>query len=87
MNKLQEKGYIVNDADGLDWAMHQDTKKVLITDGSVDVNKMFKYIPKNKEYMIVRNYYKDDKEYEFSIILKDKENYYFITDVPKEVLE
>ena len=84
MKELEKRGYIITDADGLDWAMHQDTKQVLKTDKSNDQNSMFKYLPRNKEYMVVRNYYKDDKEYEFSIILKDKDCYYFITDVPRE---
>lgn len=77
--KLLKEGYIVNESNGLDWEMHKDTKDVMKTSKLDKSNEMFKYIPEDKEYMIVRNF-SNNNEYEFSIILKDEGEYYFITD-------
>ena len=78
-DKLLKEGYIVNESNGLDWEMHKDTKDVLKTVKTNDANTMFKYIPEDKEYMVIRNY-KSDNEYEYSIIVKDEDEYYFVTD-------
>ena len=59
--------------------MHKDTKDVFKTSKTDKSNKMFKYIPEEKEYMVIRNHV-DDNEYEFSIIVKDENEYYFVTD-------
>ena len=79
IEKLQSKGYIINESNGLDWLMHKDTKEVRTTGKGEVLNEMFKVIPKNKEYMVVQDY-KDDKGYEFSIIIKDEDKIYFVTD-------
>lgn len=77
--KLIEKGYIVNDSNGLDWVMHKSNKEVKVSGIGAKLNNMFDYIPDGKEYMVIRDF-RDDKEYEFSIILKDEDDYLFITD-------
>lgn len=84
MNELEEKGFIVTKAAGTDWYMHKDTKTVKNTSNGEVLNEMFKYLPEDKEYMVIRDYKRDENEYEFSIILKDGNKYYFITDVPKQ---
>lgn len=77
--KLINKGYILNEATGLDWEMHKETKEINVTGKGPVLNEMFKVIPKGKEYMIIQDS-KSDKEYEFSIIIKDEDKIYFVTD-------
>lgn len=76
MKQEFEKNYIVTDATGADWFMHKQTKEVY--KGKQSINELTKLINDNDEYMIVRDY-KDEKECEFSILVKHEDDYYFVT--------
>lgn len=73
-----EKKYILNEADSMDWIMHKSTKPIHLV-GKVDAeDELINDLPKNAEYIVINNR-KDDKEKEFSVIMKLEEKYYFVT--------
>lgn len=76
---LEKEGFIVTDAKGDDWSMHKVTKPVLIAGKDAPINKLTESVGDSTEYMIVRDY-KSDKEYEFSLLIKEEGQYYFATD-------
>ena len=84
---FENKGYIVNDAVGLDWSYHKGTKEVQVAGKGKALNESVNILPEGTEYMVVRDF-KDDKEYEFSIIVKDTDDkYFFVTDAPGTIVE
>lgn len=70
--------YILNESNVHDWMMHKSTKPIQVV-GKVDAeDELVNDLPKDTEYIVIRNY-KDDKEKEFSVIAKLDEKYYFVT--------
>lgn len=86
IEELKNKGYIVNEATGLDWSYHKGNKEVHVAGQGSVLNEMAKSIPSGVEYMIIRDF-KDEKEYEFSVIVKEDDKYYFVTDSPGTIKE
>lgn len=77
MKKLEGK-YILNEAVVDDWVMHKSTKPIHVV-GKVDAeDELVNELPKGTEFIVIRNY-KSDKEKEFSVIAKNKDKYYFVT--------
>lgn len=85
--KLLENNYIVNSATGMDWNLHRGRTEVLTAGKDKILNEMSKLIPEGTEYMIIKDT-KTDKEYEYSIIVKSEDKYFFVTDAyPKTIKE
>lgn len=77
--KLVEQGYIVNDSDGITWIMHTNVAKPQKIGKRKPTDKLLKQLNEGSEYIVIRDY-QDEKEREFSVIVKDEDKYYFITD-------
>jgi len=86
IEELKNRGYIVNEATGLDWSYHKGNKEVHVAGKGSVLNEMAELFPNDTEYMIIRDY-KDDNEYEFSVIVKEDDKYYFVTDSPGTIKE
>lgn len=77
MKDLMNK-YIVNESDSMDWAMYSSTFPIQKADKSSG-RDMINRLNEGTEYMIIKDY-ESDKESELSIIVKDRDDYYFVTD-------
>lgn len=77
--RLNEAGYLVAKSNSLDWQMHESNKEVLISRGNSEEKKMIKYLDEGTNYIIIRDF-KDEKGKEFTIIVKDEDKYFFVTE-------
>lgn len=77
MVKLYQEGeYIVNKATDLDWLMHKQRGTRIYNINNGPKHALLQSLKESDEFMIIRDYV-GEKESEFSIIVKDGDEYYF----------
>ena len=74
-----EKEFIIGPATEMDWVMHKETKPIHKIDEETRDKDILKALNEGAEYMVVRDY-KNEDEFEISIIEKSNGKYRFITD-------
>lgn len=72
----QEDKYIVNKATELDWLMHKQRGTRIYNISNGPKHDLLLTLKESDEFMIIRDYV-GEKESEFSIIVKDGDEFYF----------
>ena len=72
----QEDKYIINKATDLDWLMHKQRGTRIYNISNGPKHALLQSLKESDEFMIIRDYV-GEKESEFSIIVKDGDEFYF----------
>ena len=72
----QEDKYIINKATDLDWLMHKQRGTRIYNISNGPKHALLQSLKESDEFMIIRDYV-GEKESEFSVIVKDGDEYYF----------